>query len=171
MARPVVRLTPLVCPACGANLPAIEDDAAFACAPCSRAYELVDQHLLDRALQVVPHPATRSGFHLPFWEWAGAIRVPAFNTKDLAPLAARLSGGELAARTGLPCRLVGTTLGSAEATRVARFAGLPEPAGPPALLAVPFVDEGSHLLDLATGYVLYKESIDRVGALLAALHP
>ena len=163
-----LRLTPLVCPSCAANLPALEDDVAFACAACAGGYELDGTVLLSRSLHVVRHPAARTGFHLPFWAWAGGTRVPAFNTREVVDLARRLSGRDLTLGAPPP-RLLGGSLGSREAREIASFAGLGDATGPPALLAIPFLDEGSRLLEAVTGFVLYKETIDRARALLAAL--
>jgi hypothetical protein len=166
--RATLRLTPLTCPGCAANLPALEDDLAFACGACALAFELEHDGLLPRPLRVVRHPGSRSGFHLPFWEWDSGVRVPAFNTREVVDLTRRLSGRELTTGDSMPRRLLGATLASREAAEVAAFAGIPA-AGDAALLALPFHDEGNHLLETATGFVLYKESIDRVRALLAAL--
>jgi len=167
--RTTLRLTPLTCPQCAANLPALEDDVAFACGACARAYELERDVLLPRSLRVVPHPASRTGFHLPFWEWGSGARVPAFNTREVVDLTRRLSGREITPLGSAPRRLLGATLASREAAAVAAFAGIPAVTGDASVLALPFLDEGNHLLETVTGFLLYKESIDGVRALLAAL--
>jgi hypothetical protein len=169
--RRTLHLTPLTCPSCNANLPALEDDVAFACAACALAFELERDRLTPRPLRVVPHPAARGGFHLPFWEWDSTTRVPAFNTREVVALSRCLSGRELQTRGAPPRALLGATLASTEAGTLAPFAGLTPPAGITALRAIPFLDEGNHLLETVTGFVLYKESIDRVRSLLAALAP
>jgi len=161
-------LTPLTCPQCAENLPALEDDVAFACVRCALGFELERDGLGSRPLRVAPPPASRAGFHLPFWEWRDRTRVPAFNTRDVVELSRRLSGREFPTAPSLH-RLLGATLASADAAAIPPFAGLPAPAGGAALLAVPFVDDGNHLIETVTGFVLYKESIDRARALLAAL--
>jgi hypothetical protein len=169
MGRTTLRLTPLTCPNCATNLPALEDDVAFACSPCALAFELEPDRLAPRQLRMVPHPASRTGFHLPFWEWSSGARVPAFNTREVVELTRRLSGREMATLTSPPRGLLGATLASGEAAEIATFAGVSPPTGVAALLAVPFLDEGNHLLEAVSGFVLYKESIDRARALLAAL--
>jgi hypothetical protein len=95
--------------------------------------------------------------------------VPAFNTREVVELTRRLSGRELAAGGSPPRGLLGATLASAEAAGIATFAGVVPATGAASLLAIPFLDEGSHLLETVTGFVLYKESIDRARSLLAAL--
>ncbi|MGD8375538.1 MAG: hypothetical protein PVF68_05305 [Acidobacteriota bacterium] len=166
-----LRLVPLVCPTCGDDLPALEDDVAFACGRCRVGLELADRGLQPRALRLVAGAGRPGGFHLPFWELDAGTRVPAFNTREVLSLARRFSGRTLPLdRPGRRIRLVGASLPSGEAVRVARFLGLRRAgtAGRPALLAVPFIDGGSHLRDLCTGARLYRETIDRCDALVRA---
>ena len=166
-----VHLIPLACPACGQDLPALEDDVAFGCPPCGRGLELAGEGLADRVLRAVPGPAARSGFHLPFWEFDGSIRVPAFNTREVLHLTTRFSGRPLEIGVAKVKALVGATLSSREAWKVAGFTGLTAPGslmGEVSLLALPFLDEGNRLLDTITGSLLYKETIDRCRELVAA---
>ena len=164
-------LVPLTCAGCTAGLPAMEEDVAFACLACRSGYELRGNALAPVPLRLLPMPPARAAFHLPFWSFAGDVRVPAFNTWELLPLARRFSDRPLAGSGGKAAALVGASLSSSEAWRVAAFAGLvPEGATPReiALLGLPFLDEGNRLLDLATGLRIYKESIDRSDALITA---
>ena len=166
-----VHLIPLACPVCGQGLPALEDDIAFGCPPCGRGLELVGEGLADRVLRAVPCPTARSGFHLPFWEFDGSIRVPAFNTREVLHLTRRFSGRPLDTGAAKVKALVGATLSSREAWKVAGFTGLTargSRVGEASLLALPFLDEGNRILDTSTGAVLYKETIDRCRELVAA---
>ena len=173
MTREPIRFVPLTCPRCGSDLPALEEDVAFCCRPCRVAFELLGDALAAVPLLVVPHPAARTGFHLPFWQF-GRVRVPAFNTSEIVPMARRFSGRSLGESPGAVETLFGGTLPSQEARQVATFAeagGAAEVASAAAMLAVPFLDEGNRLLDAATGYVLYKENLDRAERLLDAVNP
>lgn len=165
-----VRLLPLTCPTCGRNLPALPEDVAFVCLACRLAVEAVDGEMIARPLAVVPAPSATGTFHLPVWRFAPAVRVPAFNTREILPLIRRFSGRELGEEPGAPAALLGATLPSGEAWLAACFAGVargPLPADP-AILALPFLDEGNRLLETATGARLYKETLDRAGELIAA---
>lgn len=170
---PEIRFIPLACPSCRRDLPALDDDVAFACPPCRIGLELVGEALRDRPLRVVPR-ASSHGFHLPFWRLGRTVCVPAFNTREVLSLARRFTGRELDEEHGELGALVGGTMSSEEAWRAARFAGLAPPDPGPrevALLAVPFLDEGNRLLDTATGAILYKETIDRCEELVRAAQP
>lgn len=165
-----LHLVPLLCPGCGGDLPALEDDVAFACGTCRSGLELADHRLRSRDLRVVAGAGAPEGFHLPFWELDAGVRVPAFNTREVLSLTRRFSGRSLLLDgPGGRIRLVGASLPSAEASRVARFLGLSAGAGGrPVLLAVPFVDGGSHLRDVCTGARLYRETVDRCDELVRA---
>ena len=168
-----IRFVTLSCPGCSGDLPALEEDVAFCCRPCRKAFELDGDSLVEAPLLVIPHPAQRSGFHLPCWQF-GRARVPGFNTREILPITRRFSGRSLGEAPGAVATLLGTTLTSREARDVAGFAGvLPDGAEAEvtSLLAVPFLDEGNRLLDAATGYRLYKESVDRAESLLQAVQP
>ena len=164
-----MQFVPLVCPGCGDNLPALEEDVAFSCRSCRKGYELDGDRLTPISLLVIPHPARRAGFYLPFWQFPPGIRIPAFNTRELLSLAHRFSESSVGEEPGAAPILVGATLSSEEARKAADFAGLEtESSSRAALLAVPFLDEGNRLLDAVTGRVLYKETIDRADHLVSA---
>jgi hypothetical protein len=172
--RAAVRLLPLLCPGCGRDLPALDEDVAFCCPACPRGLESDGDRLRERPLRALAAPASRAIFHLPFWSFPPSVRVPAFNTRDILPLLCRFSGRDLPEGRASVRVLVGARLASAEAWRAARFAEVAPPGEPPGeatLLAVPFLDEGNRLLDAATGAVLYKETIDRADEILAAARP
>jgi len=163
-------LLPLVCPFCAGPLPALEEDLAFACLRCRRAFQLEAGALTAIPLRVSPLPA-HAGFHLPFWSFQGGAVVPAFNTRDVVPLTRRFSRHPVPAGDGEAAALVGASLAPEEAWQVAMLVGVAAVGTRPTqatLLGLPFLDEGNRLLDLATGVPLYKETIDRVETLVRA---
>jgi hypothetical protein len=141
----------LRCPNCGNDLPGLDDDRAWACPPCARAWEVEDGRLAERPYRAWRVPAEGEGVWLPFWRiayeprvagsdaravaavesatasrraWVRAFRLDgAFSIGDPGQSITSLDAPEVLDARDLPV-CAGTRIGSAEAAQLARLFAL-----------------------------------------------